>query len=386
MKPLLIIWITISSLSFVIGGCVGYLDALVHLDEYHAAHTSLVQNELFSLDNEIAKIKYQVRLKENRTIASTASGNAQITFCSAETNPELPLSKSITTLEEELSQLRKKEKKVWEYSEIHDTLATAGEKISPNDAVEWTTKIIGKASEIRKKWKQEQELWEFWSNYETKIHASIKVFITSYQHDTPPINPLHAPQIGAAISLMPPGFLERLNTIYIVYGEENIRRGSSGLGVVFIKGEELNIFPTLIHEFGHLYDFYFESENGSPSPFHNGIAQLTNEDPSVQFYQMSWESNEEHRGDQEDFCSCYGTSNPQEDFAEAFTMYILQGSTFDAWSKKNPVLKQKYNYIKKIFQGKTFISPNIIYQQPFSTIDIPVDYQDLLSRSPYRST
>lgn len=372
-----------------LGGLVGYLDALVDLDESRTRKTQVIQNELFSLDNKIAQVKYQLRLKENPLLGA-ASPNPpalnKMTFCSTELNDEIPLTQSSSALEEELSALQKKEKKVWEYSEIHGTLPAAAEKILPNDAIEWGTKIVGKAAEIRKKRKQEQALWAFWSSYETNIPDEIRVLITSYDDETPPINPLHAPQISAALSLMPPGFLARLKTIYIVYGEDHIRRGGSGLGVVFIKGEKSDIFPTLIHEFGHLYDFYFESESGTPSPFHNGIAQLTNDDPSAQFYRMSWENNEVHRGDQEDFCSCYGTSNPQEDFAEAFAMYILQGSTFEAWSQKNPVLKQKYAFIKDIFQGRTFFSPTTMYQRPFSIIDIPVDYQELLNTSPFRST
>lgn len=390
MKPFFLISITITIFSFAAGGSIGYLDALVHLDEYHQAHTKLIQNELFSLDNKIANIKYQLRLNGSALVSSNSSRllpeTNKIVFCSAEENPEIPVSKASTDLKNELSQLKKDEKKVWEFSEIHDSMPAMSENNSNSSPLEWSEKVVGKASEIRQKRREEDHLRKFWSTYDVKIPASIKVFITSYEDEKPPINPLHAPQISAALSLMPPGFSDRLNAIYIVYGEETMRRGGSGLGVVFIKGEESNIFPTLIHEFGHIYDFSFESKKGTPSSFHNGITQLTEDDPSVEFYEMSWENNQEHRGDQRDFCSCYGTNNPQEDFAEAFAMYVLQGSTFEGWSKKNPVLKQKYTFLKNIFQGKTFSSSTIIDGYPFSIIDLSVDYEELLKPSPYRST
>ncbi|MGE3278925.1 MAG: hypothetical protein AB7J40_03990 [Candidatus Altimarinota bacterium] len=361
-------------LALPIGGLTGYLDALVYYDEYHSHHQELIQNELFSLDNQIAHHKYQIELKSSSK-QNVLVPDHQFVFCNAEITPP---EKSIVELEQALNQLEEKEKRIWEYTKIHEQLPVHSELKAVKNPVKWASKIIHKGADMHRKYQDEQKLIEFWSSRSGTIPEFVTVYATSLTDEAPELNPLHVNQISAAIALMPKGFEERLKAIYMIHGEEKIRRGSAGLGVVFIDAEKLNIFPILIHEFGHLYDFHVESEEGDPSPFHNGIAQLSSEDPSVKYYQISWQDNQHHRGNTEDFCSCYGSENPQEDFAEAFSFYVLQGSTFEKWSKKNPILKQKYDFIKEVFNGRIFSSPHQIHQHPFSVVDLPIDYPSLL--------
>ncbi len=50
-------------------------------------------------------------------------------------------------------------------------------------------------------------------------------------------------------------------------------------------------------------------------------------------------------------------SDPFEDFAECFNLYINHNSFFKESAKINPILRKKYNIIASIFSGK-YISAN----------------------------
>lgn len=82
-------------------------------------------------------------------------------------------------------------------------------------------------------------------------------------------------------------------------------------------------------------------------------------DPSLSFYKLS-RSNETIRkaeAKKKDFCSGYGMSDPFEDLAECFNLYINHNSLFRQIAKTNSALKSKYNFIANIFDGH-YISSN----------------------------
>jgi len=53
----------------------------------------------------------------------------------------------------------------------------------------------------------------------------------------------------------------------------------------------------------------------------------------------------------EDFCSGYGMTNPFEDFAECFNLYLNHNSYFAYLAKNNNALADKYNFFANIFDG-----------------------------------
>ena len=152
----------------------------------------------------------------------------------------------------------------------------------------------------------------------------------------------------------------------------------AGVGVIFMKGEELDFFRVLVHESGHIWDLFREVTSGDKSDFYDGSYRLYLEDPSVTYYGYSWSSNYDRIDDSQAFASTYAMSDPFEDFAESFALYVLQGDTFANWQRTNRVLAQKYNYINDAFQGKTFPSAKRYYVRPYDVTMLVVDYEELL--------
>jgi hypothetical protein len=53
----------------------------------------------------------------------------------------------------------------------------------------------------------------------------------------------------------------------------------------------------------------------------------------------------------QDFMSTYSKMNIYEDFAETYCWYVMNGDEFRIKAKASPVLKQKYEYMKKFVFG-----------------------------------
>jgi hypothetical protein len=51
-----------------------------------------------------------------------------------------------------------------------------------------------------------------------------------------------------------------------------------------------------------------------------------------------------------DFCSGYGMTDPFEDFAECFNLYLNHNILFREITKNNTILKKKYNFIAALVQ------------------------------------
>lgn len=128
----------------------------------------------------------------------------------------------------------------------------------------------------------------------------------------------------------------------------------------------LNIWPTnwlkefqnlSSHELGHIFDLWVmqwnkSSKNRSFTEF-NKIVFSTN-DPSLLFYSISRTSENIRKKDavKKEFCSGYWMTNPFEDFAECFNLYINNQSFFRFIATKNKNLAHKYNFIATLLKGK----------------------------------
>jgi len=127
----------------------------------------------------------------------------------------------------------------------------------------------------------------------------------------------------------------------------------------------LNITPTnwlkefqnlSIHELAHIFDLWViqwnsDTKNKLFTEFNRAV--FSTNDPSILFYKISRDSEQIRKktATKKDFCSGYGMTNPFEDFAECFNLYINNQSFFKTIAKKNKTLNQKYNFIASILKG-----------------------------------
>ena len=149
----------------------------------------------------------------------------------------------------------------------------------------------------------------------------------------------------------------------------------------------INLFICLfshISDFDYSIDYHPYSNNNCqekeiPSTFYDGKYRLLEEDPSVDFYKYSWANAHERAVKEKNaFASSYGYTDPFEDFAEVYAIYIMQGDTAREWRNSNAVFANKYQFVNNIYNGKTFPSTQIYYTRPYDVTMMAVSYDDLL--------
>ena len=142
------------------------------------------------------------------------------------------------------------------------------------------------------------------------------------------------------------------------------RRGLGGGGTIILRCqgmEEKELVAVFVHEMGHVTDTGVM--NGSPasgnSAFVDGNKPVYNDDPSVEFYSIDFNSNSEIKSEASelDFVSGYAMTDPFEDFAESYAYYVLHGDEFRELIKSNVALRKKYDYLKtQVFNGKEYFN------------------------------
>jgi hypothetical protein len=109
---------------------------------------------------------------------------------------------------------------------------------------------------------------------------------------------------------------------------------------------------TTIHEVAHnIDDGVLVGSGAEMSEFREFGDYLPANDPSLEYYRISWEHDRLTK-DNSFFCSHYGKTDPFEDFAECFTIYVING----AWFKEQGEGVAKYNHIKRLFGGREFLA------------------------------
>ena len=122
--------------------------------------------------------------------------------------------------------------------------------------------------------------------------------------------------------------------------------------------EFLQVFT---HELGHIVDLgvlqWTKSEKNTYFTEFGKVVFAIN-DPSFSYYSASrYAEDTRHIGSRkEDFCSGYAMTNPFEDFAECFNLYMNHNAYFQTLAKTNDMLAQKYNNIDEIFDGNYLLS------------------------------
>lgn len=115
----------------------------------------------------------------------------------------------------------------------------------------------------------------------------------------------------------------------------------------------------LIHEVGHVVDLQYLSSRSFAeiTAYRDGNLPVWADDPSVQYYALSWVTDMLRTKSSRltDFASGYGQSNPFEDFAEAFVLYVDHGRAFRTYAAANSVMEMKYEFLRDIvFEGREY--------------------------------
>lgn len=155
-------------------------------------------------------------------------------------------------------------------------------------------------------------------------------------------------------------FIKGLEKITI-HKRKDMRRGLANSHTVQIRCmHDIEEFENvLIHEFGHVVDInYLEGKSFSYSDsFKLFSNRIPVDDPSIQYYKISFDTNDIHKPKAEfnSFISGYASENVFEDFAESFLAYIKYGPEFRELITDNKQLERKYNFMRDfVFDGFEF--------------------------------
>ncbi len=168
-------------------------------------------------------------------------------------------------------------------------------------------------------------------------------------------------QVQTVMRNLPGGHLSSLknlevrNKYHVSRGMANSKRIILNIGNIDTDEELMAVF---VHEIGHVVDLgHLKGRSGRRTAFYDGIIPIYADDPSLEFYQISWKNSTTRKKSSKrmDFVSGYALSNVFEDFAEHYLFYRLHGEKFRALAKHSAILTKKYDYMKRVvFKGKEF--------------------------------
>ncbi len=172
--------------------------------------------------------------------------------------------------------------------------------------------------------------------------------------DQPDIKPNQRILADQVLRALPSYCRDNLKNFYVTYDKNPSNRGLGGESTIIVTGNvpDKEFMALVTHECGHVTDIggLRGADVGMPTTFFDGTTPIFGNDPSVQFYRISWltPSNMQPGMTDADFVSGYAESDPFEDFAETFAFYALHKTEFQRLAKKNAVLKAKYDFIDKV--------------------------------------
>lgn len=146
---------------------------------------------------------------------------------------------------------------------------------------------------------------------------------------------------------------------YLILKEEaDPTRGLGGQNTMILhtgKLPDAELLSVFLHEMGHIVDtgLFRGTREGNTTVFNDGQNPVFDNDPSISFYEISWLSGSEKRPGTSslDFVSGYARSDPFEDFAESYVMYVVHGRQFRSMLANSEQLRKKYTFLKNIVFG-----------------------------------
>lgn len=171
--------------------------------------------------------------------------------------------------------------------------------------------------------------------------------------------------VYSTLKSLPPEPVSHLKHLTLNLSDKG-RRGLGGGDQIVLRCqnvEDEELVAVLVHEMGHVMDTGVMSGNlfGGLSEYMDGAAPIYKNDPSLDFYMISWVNHKQKKetADELDFVSGYAMTDPFEDFAETYAYYILHGDEFKTLTKYNESIKKKYAYMREfVFDGKEYLNEN----------------------------
>lgn len=169
----------------------------------------------------------------------------------------------------------------------------------------------------------------------------------------PDIKIRHQEIANEAMRRLPERCWDTLQSFYVRYDNPE-SRGLAGATTMILSGNvpDVEFRALFMHEIGHVFDLNNDldclggSIESGLSEFKDGKKPIYLNDPSVQFYRISWQNELTMRAgmDKNDFVSGYASTDCFEDFAESHTFFVLHNKKFRELALENAVLAQKYNF------------------------------------------
>ncbi len=100
--------------------------------------------------------------------------------------------------------------------------------------------------------------------------------------------------------------------------------------------KDTEFIKLFLHEFGHYIDIHVLKSSSFI------------EDPSKEFYKISWKSKDIKLPGLKlgDFVSGYAATDQYEDFAETFVLYVFHNVRFADMALVTPILREKYLFFR----------------------------------------
>jgi len=172
--------------------------------------------------------------------------------------------------------------------------------------------------------------------------------------------------IRSSISVLPKSHTASLKNLTVKNNFHRSRGLSNAKKIILHTAnieDKQELAAVFIHEMGHIVDLGTLTGGRSfhRSPFHDFSKPIYVNDPSVEFYNISWRNNSSKQKNtlRRDFVSGYAMSSPFEDFAESYLFYRLHGDTFRRFAQNSAPLRKKYYFMKtQVFSGIEFQKNN----------------------------
>lgn len=175
--------------------------------------------------------------------------------------------------------------------------------------------------------------------------------------------------LTSVLQLLPPQHYASLRSINVI-SDEHSPRGSANAVHLTLNAKPIDSLSeatsVLLHEIGHVVDLGMlvpKRKVKQNTKFKYGVHFISNADPSVKFYNLSWVDNQTSKKHitPNDFVSGYASYSPFEDFAESYLMYITQGHTFKDMTKQSDTMNNKYAFLRqRVFDGTEFAFQDIV--------------------------